>query len=70
MPERTLYQVEVHSDGSCTIRLVDRDRSWGTMLLFWTKKRLHQELLGYGYEEEVINDALDRIEAEKEITIH
>jgi len=67
---RILYQIEVHSDGSCTIRLVDRDLSWGTMLLFWNKKRLRQELVEYGYADELIDDALDRIDAEKEITIH
>jgi len=50
--------------------LVDRDRSWGTMLLFWNKKRLRQELIEYGYADELIDDALDRIEIEKEITIH
>jgi SOS response regulatory protein OraA/RecX len=40
------------------------------MLLFWNKKRLRQELIEYGYADELINDALDRIDAEKEITIH
>jgi len=68
--QRILYQIEVHSDGSCTIMLVDCDRSWGTMLLFWNKKRLRQELVEYGYADELIDDALDRIDTEKEITIH
>ena len=68
--QRILYQLEVHSDGSCTIKLVDHDQSWGTLLLFWNKKRLRQELVEYGYSDELIDDALDRIEIEKEINIH
>jgi len=68
--QRILYQIEVHSDGSCTIKLVDRDLSWGTLLLFWNKKRLRQELADYGYAEESINDALERIDVEKEVAIH
>ena len=67
---KILYQIEVHSDGSCTIKLVDRDLSWGTLLFFWSKRSLRQELVDYGYAEEMINDALERIDAEKEITIH